>query len=76
MQEERSIANGTPKREPSGRLPAVRTKIVGGLVENYGVGVAEVARQSGNLDLWGFEDPDENFVQLVNSVPSPPSSWL
>jgi len=30
-----------------GRLPAVRTKIVRGLVENYGVGVAEVARQVG-----------------------------
>ena len=28
-----------------GRLPAVRTKIVRGLVENYGVGVAEIARQ-------------------------------
>jgi len=30
-----------------GRLPAVRKKIVRGLVENYGVGVAEVARQVG-----------------------------
>jgi hypothetical protein len=30
-----------------GRLPAVRTKIVRGLVENYGVGDAEVARQVG-----------------------------
>jgi putative transposase len=29
------------------RLPAVRTKIVRGLVENYGVGVAEIARQVG-----------------------------
>ena len=26
---------------------------------------------SGNLDLRGFEDPDYNFVQLVNSVPNP-----
>jgi hypothetical protein len=24
---------------------------------------------SGNLDLWSFEDPDENFVQLINGVP-------
>jgi len=30
-----------------GRLPVVRTKIVCGLVENYGVGAAEVARQVG-----------------------------
>jgi len=32
---------------PRGRLPAVRTKLVRGLVESYGVGVAEVARQVG-----------------------------
>ena len=30
-----------------GQLPVVRTKTVRGLVENYGVGVAEVARQVG-----------------------------
>src|SRR4029450_6368029 len=30
-----------------GRLRAVRTRIVRGLVENYGVGVAEVARRVG-----------------------------
>jgi putative transposase len=30
-----------------GRLPAVRVKIVRGLVENYGVSVAEIARQVG-----------------------------
>jgi putative transposase len=30
-----------------GRLPAVRTKIVRGLVVNYGIGVAEIARQVG-----------------------------
>ena len=52
-----------------GRLPAVRTKIVRGLVENYGVGIAEVARQVGISTSGGFEDPYENFVQLVNSVP-------
>jgi hypothetical protein len=31
---------------------------------------------SGNLDLRGFEDPDENFVQLVNSVPLPPHTSI
>ena len=30
-----------------GRLPAVRTKIVCGLVENYRVGVVEIARPPG-----------------------------
>ena len=39
-----------------GRLPAVRKKIVRGLVENYGVGVAGVS-PSRNLVLRGFEDP-------------------
>ena len=34
-------------RSRRGRLPAVRTRIVRGLVENYGVGVAEVARRVG-----------------------------
>lgn len=30
-----------------GRLPVVRAEIVRGLVENYGVAIAEVARQMG-----------------------------
>ena len=34
-----------PSGSRRGRLPTARTKIVRGLVENYGVGVAEVARQ-------------------------------
>jgi len=54
-----------------GRLPAVRTRIVRRLVENYGVGVAEVGRQVGISTSGGFEDPNENFVQLVNGVPNP-----
>ena len=37
------------------------------LTKEYGVGVAEVARQVG-ISISGFKDPDENFVQLVNSV--------
>ena len=44
------------------------TKILRELVENYGVRRSP----SGNLALRGFEDPDENFVQLVNSVPHVP----
>ena len=34
-------------RTSEGRLPTVRTKIVRSLVENYGVAVAEIARQVG-----------------------------
>jgi len=37
-------------------------------VENYGVGVAEVARQVGISTSGVFEDPDENFVQLVQCL--------
>jgi len=48
-------------------------KIVRGLVENYGVGAAEVARQVG-ISTSGF--PNENFVQLVNSVHNPYSTLL
>ena len=40
------------------------------LVENYGVRVGE-SSPSGNLDLRCFEDPDEKFVEQVNSVPNP-----
>jgi hypothetical protein len=44
-------------------------------VQDYRVGVAEGRSPSGNLDLGAFEDPNENFVQLVNSVP-PHSPFL
>ena len=71
MQEERSIANGTPKRESSGPVAC-------GENEDSLRARGELRRRgrrgrppSGNLDLWGFEDPNENFVQLVNSVPTP-----
>jgi len=36
------LRSGSRRR---GRLPAVRSKIVRGLVENFGVGFAEIARQ-------------------------------
>ena len=72
MQEERSVANGTPKRESSGPVAGGENEDSRGLVENYGVGVAEVARQVGISTSAVFEDPDENFVQLVNSVPLVP----
>src|SRR4029077_10429014 len=71
MQEERSIANGTPKRESSGPVAC-------GENEDSSRARGELRRRgrrsrspSGNIDLRGFEDPDENFVQLVNSVPNP-----
>ena len=68
MQEERSVANGTPKREPSGPVAC-------GENEDSSRARGELRSKgrrgrspSGNLDLRGFEDPNENFVQLVNSV--------
>src|SRR5437899_2340574 len=75
MQEERSVANGTPKRESSGPVAGGENEDSRGLVKNYGVKVRRGRSASVNLDFQGFEDPDENFVQLVNSVPPllPPS---
>jgi hypothetical protein len=45
MQEERVSLTELRSGSRRGRLPAVR--IVRGLVENYGVGIAEIARQVG-----------------------------
>jgi len=70
MQEERSIANGTPKREPSGQVACGENEDSSrarGKLRSRGRGRSP----SGNLDLRGFEDPNENFVQLVNGVPQP-----
>ena len=70
MQEERSIANGTPKREPSGLVACGENEDSSrarGKLRSRGRGRSP----SGNLDLRGFEDPNENFVQLVNGVPQP-----
>ena len=51
-----------------GGLLMVRTKMVRGFVENYRGRRCRSPR--GNLDFRGFEDPNENFVQLINSVPT------
>ena len=68
MQEERSVANGTPKREPSGPVAwGENEDSLRARGELRGRGRRDRS-PSGNLDLRGFEDPDENFVQLVNSV--------
>jgi hypothetical protein len=72
MQEERSIANGTPKRESSGPVACGENEDSSrarGELRNRG---CRDRSPSGNLDLWSFEDPDENFVQLINSVPITP----
>ena len=68
--EEVSVLRAWNSGSRRGRLPAVRTRIVRGLVENYGVGVAEVARRVGIPTSGGFEDPNENVVQLINNIPS------
>jgi hypothetical protein len=73
-------ANGTPKREPS-------RPVACGENEDSARARAELRGRSRrgrspnrNLDLRGFEDPHEDLVQLVNSVPSsalvPPASLV
>jgi hypothetical protein len=73
MQEERSIPNGTPEWEPSGPVACGENEDSSrarGELRSRG---RRDCSPTGNLDLRGFEDPDENFVQLVNSVPVAPN---
>ena len=58
--------NGVELRSgtPTGSVACGETKMVLWFVENYGVRAAEV------LTSGGVEDSNENFVQLVNSVPT------
>ena len=58
MQEERSVANGTAKRQPSGPVACGEIKNssqVRGELPSRGRGGRS---PSGNLDLGGFEDPN------------------
>jgi len=71
MQEERSIANGTPKRESSGPVACGENEDSSSARGELRSRSRRGRSPSGNLDLWGFEDPNENFVQLVNGVPNP-----
>ena len=74
MQEERRVANGTEKRKPSGPFTYGENEdssFARGELRSRG---CRDRSPSGNLDLRRFEDPDENFVHLVNSVPTP-SGW-
>jgi hypothetical protein len=58
------------------RLPEVRAEIVRRLVENYGMPIANVARQVGISTSGASNHPDKRFVQLVNSVPDlPPKTF-
>ena len=69
MQEERRVANGTEKRKPSGPFAYGENEDSSfARGESRSSGCRD-RLPSGNLDLRRFEDPDENFVYLVNSVP-------
>jgi hypothetical protein len=70
------IANGTSTRESSGPVAC-------GENEDSSQARGELRSRgrrgrlpSGNLDLWGLEDSDEKFVQLVNRVSRVPSHAL
>ena len=69
MQEERSIANGTPKREPSGPVACGenenRSRARGELRSRGGRG----RPPSGNLDLRGFEDPNQEVCPISQQRP-------
>jgi REP element-mobilizing transposase RayT len=69
VQEKWSIFDGTQKREPTGET----------VHDKSGIGVQAGGRfwrrarrgcaPTRNINLWGFEDIDQKFVQLVNNVP-------
>src|SRR4029453_19155087 len=69
MQEEQSITSGPPKRESSGPVAC-------GENEDSSRARGELRGRgrrgrspSGNLDLWGLEDSDENFVHSSQQRP-------
>ena len=71
MQEERSVTNGISKRQSSGPVACGENEDSSRARGELRLGVAEGRSPSGNFYLRGFEDPNENFVQLVHSVPVP-----
>lgn len=72
MQEERSVANGTEERESSWPVTCGQSEDSSRARGELRSGSRRGRPSSRHLDLWGFEDPLEDFVHLVNSVPDPP----
>ena len=72
MQEERSVANGVEERKPSGPFTCGENEDNSWARGELWSSSCRDRSPSGNLDLRGFEDSNENFVHLVNSVPSLP----
>jgi hypothetical protein len=70
------VANGTPKRESSRPVACGENEDSSRARGELRSGGRRGRSPSGNLDLRGFEDSDENFVQLVNRVPRVPSHAL
>jgi len=72
MQEERRVANGTEERKPSRPVACGENE---DSLRPRGELWSRSRRgrpSSRHLDLRGVEDPLEDFVHLVNSVPDPP----
>jgi hypothetical protein len=68
VQEKRRIIDRTQKREPTWEA----AHDTSGIGVEAGGGLWRVGRRDGapsrNINLWGFEDTNQTFVELVNSV--------
>lgn len=67
--QERSIAHGTAKREPSGPAACGESGDSSRAGRKLWSGNRRGSSPSGDLDLRGFEDPDKSLVHLVSGVP-------
>ena len=73
MQEERRVASGTEERKPSGPFACDENEVSPFARGELRSRDCRDRPPSGNLDLRSFEDPNEDFVHLVNSVPDRPT---
>ena len=65
VQEKRSISDGTQKREPTWEAAHDKSGIGVQAGGRFWRGNRRGCAPTGNIDLWGFEDIDQTFVQLV-----------
>jgi hypothetical protein len=70
MQKKRSVGDGTTKEEPSRSAARDQNAHRPRFGRKLGIANRDVTRQVRIARFPGFEDPDERFVQLVNSVPA------
>ena len=69
LQEERGVADGATKREPTGEVAEGESADSEGIGGRLWSCVGRGSAPGGNLDFWSREDSDSIFVRIVNYVP-------